>query len=60
MRTGNLFQQKIEHNSIDYENGNDAFASVMQPSGTSQLPYLESTDSPQAWVFQGLYEKPQQ
>jgi hypothetical protein len=41
MRTGKPFQQKIEHNSIDYENGNDVFASVMQPSGTSQLPFQE-------------------
>ncbi len=57
MRTGNLFQQKIEHNSIDYENGNGVFASVMQPSGTSQLLFQESTDSPQAWVFQGLYRE---
>jgi hypothetical protein len=57
---GKLFPQKIGHNYIDYENGNDAFASVMQPSETSQLPLQESTGSPQAWVFQGLYEKPQQ
>jgi hypothetical protein len=57
---GKLFQQKIGHNYIDYGNGNGAFASVMQPSGTSQLPLQESTDLLQVWVFQGLYEKPQQ
>jgi hypothetical protein len=59
MHMAKLFQQKIGHNYIDYENGNGAFASVIQPSGISQLHFQESTGSHQGWVFHGLYGKPQ-